>query len=221
MATRFYLPSSGTSPVTTLSQHSGWFTNVAPANKFPTYTTKQGTALTNFVSQSLTAGTAFEVCQFQYISPPMQAITISGNRTGVIRCLESAAGVDVFWSVIIYVITRNGSSIRGTLVDDSLAAFNDIEWATSAATRKTASVAFTSSVVCSDGDRVVIEFGPGTAVGHASTGTGTMRVGDAAATDFALTTGLTTDLNPWIEFSDTITFLPEGSNGLMMMGMGT
>ena len=43
----------------------------------------------------------------------------------------------------------------------------------------------------------------------------TMRQGDSFATDFALTSGLTTDLNPWCEFSTNIFALPE--NGMQFV----
>ncbi len=226
MATRFYLPSTGTSPLNSLAQHTGWFTAGSPGVRRPCYTTKQNTALTNVVSASMTAGTTYELCSLQYVSPPLSgAQSISGTRSGVLRVLESLAGVDAFWGIILYVVSRDGTTITGTLEDDSFANYQGAEWGTAAATRITSARAITT-VSAADGDRVVIEFGPSSPASHTSTGTGTMRVGEpTAAADFALTSGLTTDLCPWIELSSTLTFGSESTttntNQLLMMGCGT
>jgi len=53
------------------------------------------------------------------------------------------------------------------------------------------------------GDRLVVEVG-GHAAGPSAGGSYTMRFGNNAASDFALTSALTTDLNPWVEISQTL-----------------
>jgi hypothetical protein len=74
----------------------------------------------------------------------------------------------------------------------------------SAATRIIAAGAVTS-FACNAGDRLVLEIGihgvtPANEVMQ-------MRVGDpTAVADFALTTALTTDLVPWGELAQTVTF---------------
>jgi hypothetical protein len=224
MATRFYLESSGTPHLNALAVHSGWFSGSVGLNRLPMNTTKASTTLTDFVNAS--GGASKEFCVFQFQSTQQlaaQTISNAGTFNGLHRCLEAAATANVFAASVLYVVSSDGATIRGTIYDDTLGN-SDIELGTTASTRVNPSDAFVgtkTSVVAVDGDYLIFE------LGFSANATGvsqnvTQRVGSSAASDFALTSGLTTDLNPWLELSATLTFLTATNNNrLMTMGSGT
>lgn len=222
MATRFYLESTGSVPLASLARHTGWLTASGPTSRFPMNTTKAGSTLTN--TATVTGGASKEICVIQFQYGPIGANTFNNTDTfnGIHRCLESLATGNCFVSSILYVVQSDGSTIRGTIYDDSVGN-SDVEMATSAATRVTPSNAFVtkSTVSAQNGDYLIFE------VGVAVNGTGvsstaTQRFGSSAGSDFALTTGLTTDLNPWLEWSGTLAaYTSSNTNQLMMMGAGT
>ena len=63
--------------------------------------------------------------------------------------------------------------------------------------------AITAAITISQPFRLVLEIGSN-AAGPTAAGNFRHRIGCAAATDFALTTALTTDLNPWFELSHNL-----------------
>lgn len=223
MATRFYLESTGSVPLSSLARHTGWLTASGPTSRFPMNTTKASSTLTD--TATVTGGASKEICVIQFQYGPIGANTFNNTDTynGIHRALESLATGNCFAASILYVVQSDGSTIRGTIYDDSVGN-SDIELATSAATRASPSNGFVtkSTVSAQNGDYLIFE------VGVAVNGTGvsstaTQRFGSSAASDFAFTTGLTTDLNPWMEWSGTLAAYtaPAGANGLMMMGCGT
>lgn len=140
----------------------------------------------------------------QFTSDPLPAISWVSSPAAlaamrvVVRVLESVATVNATLSILLKVVSQDGQTSRGNL----FANFNlDTEWATTAATR----IANQSHVamVTLGGDRLVLEIGA-ELTAPTTAGSVTMRFGFNAASDFALTTALTTDLNPWLEVGETI-----------------
>lgn len=102
-------------------------------------------------------------------------------------------------AIVVKVVSQDGAVVRGTLFSN----FNqDTEFATTQSTRIVNAQSVTN-VITQPGDRIVLEVGGHAAAPTAAT-TYTMRQGDNNAADFALTSALTTDLNPWLEFSQNI-----------------
>jgi hypothetical protein len=89
--------------------------------------------------------------------------------------------------------------VRGTLFSNFLL---DTEFATTTATRIIAATALTA-LTTQPGDRLVLELGAH-AIAPTVAGSYTMRFGNSNAADFALTSALTTDLNPWMELSQDL-----------------
>lgn len=205
MATRLYLPASGTAPLASLAYDANWELSTS-AVRSPTSTTKANTALANTVLTWPDNATAQWVW-WQFQSQTMKAgysWTTADTVSMVIRGLEGNAAVDSHVAYSVRVVSADGTTVRGTV---GLYHATSTEFTTSALTRihdarTNGASNFTSYI----GDRIIVEIGLHGATPSVSY-TVTMRVGDPSGTaDFALTAGLTTDLCPWVELSRTVTF---------------
>lgn len=86
------------------------------------------------------------------------------------------------------------------------AANYDTAFAATAATRIVRAVAL-ANITSSEKDRLVVEIGGNMASISSLCRSPDMTDGDPSATaDYALTTALTTDLDPWVEFSGSLPF---------------
>src|SRR4030042_2901383 len=209
MATRIYLPASGTAPLGSLAVNAGWELSTSLV-RLPCYTVKSNTAL---ATTSLTWGAELtqQWCWKQYQSLPMVAAydwTTSDTVSMVIgKCSQAANQTDTHLAYVVRVVSGDGATIRG-VIGLFHAASTEFALVAAAATRihsaRTDGAANFSSLV---GDRIIIEIGL-----HGITPSLTqvdMRFGDPTATaDFALTEALTTDLVPWVELSRTVSFDP-------------
>lgn len=167
--------------------------------------------ITSLVALGNSSGTTVPITTTQDIrwkSFASQPLPVGGPIEGtfslVIRCSESAATANVSLAVVVVLMNydANGNqTIKGTLYSN----FNaDTEFAAagSDATRIISAGAITRQVAVS-GDRLMVQLGVHAAAPTAATSF-LVRTGFSAATDFALTTALTTDLNPWCEFSQNL-----------------
>lgn len=119
----------------------------------------------------------------------------------VIRTAESATSANVFLAYVLRAFSSDGGTSLGALASSMTNA--GTEFPTTAATRifgdGATTVALTATTL-SVPWRLVLDIG-----GHAQAPTAgqtyLLRAGTSAASDFALTSALTTDLNPWIELS--------------------
>jgi hypothetical protein len=200
-ATRFYFPAEGSgAPGISPAADAGWeqtgqMTRLKLLNKVQLATLS---TLADDGTRTVPITTTQDIVCNQFISGPIppQIIDTSCTFSMVIRVLESALTANVTLAVVVRVLSSDGGTIRGTLFSN----FNsDTEFAATAATRIVSAAAVTA-VTTQPGDVLCVEVG-GHAAGPTAATTYTMRQGTSAATDFALTTALTTDLNPWCEFS--------------------
>ena len=205
MATRLYLPSSGTPPLTSLAVDSNWELSTGLV-RLPCSITKSNTALTDSV-RTWASATTQQWVWWQFQSATLAegySWTTSDTVSLVIRGLEANLACDSHVVYSVRVVSADGSTVRGTV---GLYHATSTEFTTSALTRihnarTTGATNFTSYA----GDRIIIELGlhgvtPSTAY------TNTLRIGDPTATsDFALTAGLTTDLCPWVQLSRDVIF---------------
>lgn len=221
MATRFYI-SNTSGLVCSFTQDAGW------EDFDPTTATSQGgTAIYNVYLDVNKRGTLFATYTnnrrtsgivagddnliVRMISKPLDTQTISGTFKGQMLALESAATLDARAQLIAKVIAPNGT-VRGTLYAMDTSALSN-EWATVATNRKfplawAGAGATLTNVNAIAGDVLVIEVGART---HAATtgGSVTIRLGDSAASFLPEDETTTTELNPWIEFSQDLIFLAE------------
>lgn len=211
LATRFYLPASGTAGATPAPSAS--WGSIAGTSRMRLPTTKTNTPFDSSGVYSETSATALNVLGRQFVSDPIDAQTISGTFSLVVACLENATTADASLQAIIRVVSSDGSTVRGTLYGGHSAANNATvgalgeEMSTSGATRIMSGVALTP-VVAQAGDRIVLEVGGRFANTTSTSQNMVFQWGDpTSASDYALTSGLTS-LAPaaWFELSQNIAF---------------
>ena len=201
--TRFYLQSTGTGAVNPAFADGGWERDHASYASRPMSTAKANSALTT-VTGVFGATATSQTRYHTFVSDTLDvAQTISGNFTMVIgKCAETSTNGDAHLAYALRVVT--GAGVHRATLATSMTTISEFAVIASAATRIIASVAVTG-FSASAGDRLVLEVGihgvtPANEVMQ-------MRFGDpTAVADFALTTALTTDLDPWAELSQTLTF---------------
>jgi hypothetical protein len=205
MATKLYLPSSGSAYLGSLAVDSQWEQTTGLV-RLPTRISKSNTALTDS-ARTWANNTTQQWAWYQYQSDQMNAAyswTTSDTVSMVIRVLEGDLACDDHLAYSVRVVSADGSSVRGTI---GWYGATSTEFATTAQTRiHSARTGGASNFDSQIGDRIIIEIGIHGVTPSVSF-TQTMRVGDPTATnDFALTASLTTDLCPWVELSRTVTF---------------
>lgn len=207
MATRFYLPSSGTADV---SPTVGAEWEHSNAVRRPTSPVKSSTAIadTSYSPDGADDLTDKDSMFVQFVSIPIAAQTIAAQTMKyALQGSETNAGNNCFVTVKAYVVSNDGATVRGTL----LAIRRDATELATTVTNRTDS-ATTTSVVASANDRIVFEFGIGglpTAAGGVQGHNGALRFGDNQGTDLAENdTDTASTNNPWVEFANDITFAP-------------
>lgn len=213
--TRLYLPSSGAAAVSPTFS-AGW-DDTGGADHLALATASGGaTAQVQLTSTDTVTTTDADQLWRQYVSPPLNgAQSISGTVKGQVKVKESSNAQNARAQLVIYVVSNDGSTVRGILLDFDTSALSS-EFSTSNINKKfplaAISPATLSSVSASDCDRLVIEYG---ARDH-STGVGatvSATFGDDSATDLAENETSSATSDPWIEFSGTISFRAEGACG--------
>lgn len=204
MPTRFYFPATGSGvPDISPAVNSGWEqTAVTRLRLLDKNKLALRTALANASALTVPITTTQDIVRFQFVSEPLlaQLIDTSCTFSLVVRVFENATTNNVTLAVVVRVVAPDGT-IRGTLFSN----FNtgtEFALSAAAATRIVSATAVTA-VTVQTGDRIVVEIG-GHATAPTAAGSYTVRLGNNAATDFALTAALTTDLNPWCEFSQNL-----------------
>jgi hypothetical protein len=192
---------SGGSPPISPAVDSGWERPATTFFQAPAVRTKSNTALTNFAAFFGSTSTS-QTCWAQFISDPLVGDqTVAGTVSIVVRGLEGSTSNDVHLAFVLRIVTPAGAT-RGILRTQLAAA---TEFTTSAQTRIFSALALTD-VNALHGDYVVMEVGLH-GVTPANSTTNTLRFGDpTGVADFALTSGLTTDLVPWFELSQNLVF---------------
>lgn len=207
MPTRFYLHASGSiAPANNPAFDAGW-EQTGQAVRLPMDVKGQTTALTTLANTSaitVPITTSQQILCAQFTSNqvfPAVRLDASTRFSMVVRGLEAATTNNVFLAYVLRAFTPNGLSSLGTLASSMTNA--GTEFVATAATRifgnGTTTVALTNTLI-NQPWRLVIDIG-GHAQAPTAAGSYTYRFGCSAATDFALTSALTTDLNPWIELS--------------------
>lgn len=208
MATTFYLPQTGAAAVSP-TYSAGW-EQTGAADRIAMVRIKDlvSTALTNrTVTVPIT--TSQQILSRQYVSEPMAAnVNINGIFKIVIRCSESSVDANVNFAYTLRVFSNDGSTERAVLISGLVGV--GAEFATTAATKFTQS-AITTSYTTVSGDRIVLEIGLN-ATTPATAQTAIHRYGTSANSNFAYTTGLTTDLNPICEFDSDLFEFPMPNN---------
>lgn len=219
MATRFYLPASGTPPLASLAVDGNWERS-DNLTRLPCHTIKSNTSLTQMSATWPITSTGQWVWR-QFQSKRLASgysWTTSDTVSMVIKVAEAVPQCDSHLAYSIRVVSGDGSTVRGTI---GLYHATSTEYPTSLATIATrihaARTDGASNFSSQAGDRIIIEIGH-----HGVTPAADVvynNYGDPSATeDYALTAGLTTDLCPWVELSRDIIFDLRSSKSAYLKG---
>jgi len=202
--TRFYLPATGTAGLTPAI--SSTWNNTSNNLVRPMATTTTGTSMSsNTGSVPNVAYTLFA----QYVSEPLAAQTISGTVKGQIRSqLNNVSGATCSTAVTITVVNSSGT-IVATLLN---ATAGNATLTTTLTNRTSPPSTSLTSYACADGDRIVVEIGIRRTAGTTSRN-GTISMGDNSGTDLPENNTTTTANNPWIQFSQDLTFWEVADQG--------
>jgi hypothetical protein len=185
---------------------STW-TNTASRLNAPCYNTgfKQSTSIASTSFAVDNSSSTATTCYGQFISPALNAQTISGTVTGYARMsLNNVSGATCQSRIKITVIDRTGAVVA-TLLSMTSGASN---LTTTLTSYQIANAAALTSYACANGDRICIEIGIGRSAGTTSR-TGTVSFGSSSATDISAA-GSTTANNPVVTFSGNISFYQGG-----------
>lgn len=161
------------------------------------------TTLTDSTAITVPITTTQQILCAQFVSNQVfmpARLDASVTFSMVLRGLESATTANVVLAYVLRAFTADGSTSLGTLASSMVN--SGTEFVATAATRIFSAIALTNTVIGQPW-RLVIDIG-GHAQAPTAAGTYTYRFGNSAASDFALTSALTTDLNPWIELSTNL-----------------
>lgn len=209
MATRFYFAAGGGSPVSPTLNNGGEWEHVN-TNRAAMRTTVGSTALTNLQYAPDAADDIVDkdalVCQFVSFEI-LEAQTISAQTCKwQFQCFESNAGNNVSLTIKIFICSRDGTSIKETL----LAIRRDATEMNTSLQNRGDSASISSATV-EVGDRICVEIGCGGLPVAASQVQGhncNIRFGEVASGgDLAENdTETGTTFRPWLEFPNTLTF---------------
>lgn len=207
MATKIYIPAINTPVGISPAIDSAWEVSSLLTRGIAS-TTKFGDALQTIAFSEGTNVNNQDIIFAQLISAPLtvgQTITGAQALKAQCRVIETTSSNNMFLTVGIRVM--NGTTVQKTVLavtrDNSEASNTTLQnrqfTANSAATNYT-TVA---------GDRLVIEVGmagtPAAGNGHSCS----MRLGSNGASDLAEDNTTTSDDNPWVSLTDTLTFIVE------------
>jgi hypothetical protein len=203
VATRLYLQSTGTAPFDPAFADGGWERDHGSYAARNMATAKANTALTT-VTGVFGATATSQTRYHTFVSDTLDVgQTISGTFSLVVgKCGETTTSGDAHLAYALRVTT--GVGVQRATLATVMATSTEFPLIASAATRIHNGTAI-SSFAANAGDRLVLEIGihgvtPANEVMQ-------MRFGDpTGSADFALTAALTTDLVPWGELSENITF---------------
>lgn len=201
MATRFYFDPTNTPSISPAFDASFEQTGTAVRRKLIYKPTVSALiALANSAAFTIPITTTQDILGVQFVSDALPAQTINSSNlfTLVMGVLESALTANASLAVVVRIVSDNGTA-RGTLFS---VYGTGLEYAVARETRIVSASALTALTILS-GNRLVVEVGVRATAPSAAT-TFTLRLGNNAASDFALTAALTTDLNPWCEFSENL-----------------
>ena len=221
MATRLYLPNTGTissgfvpdanpNPAT----YTYWDTS-GTISRLPMLSAKSTDTKSTLATTITTADGSVNYVRAIWASEPVASnVTLNvsglGTVTGQIRMSTSAAS-----GYADMVLSRYRS---GVYTDIAYGASNALSSAT--LTNRASNFSYSSSdIALLTGDRIVLYIALANDAGTSQTVS--LRVGSDSGSDLPEDNVSTTDLNPWVEFGETITFSAASSSGTKKIMYGS
>ncbi len=202
--TRFYL-NLNTAASLSPSYNAGW-TVTTGATRYAMNTTKDGSAITSKTTSAVSGVSSGRCLLDQWISDPLAAQTITGTFTGQVRFnisnITSTTGQGFLY---LRVINANGT-IATEVGSATTAAL------TATLTNRTLISLPVGTLNITAGQRICIDLGWSYNIAAAVSRTCTISRGSAAAADLAADNITIAANNPWVQFSQTLLFLPPAND---------
>lgn len=200
--TRFYLNTITASSVSP-AFNAGWNVTTG-ANRYEMNPIKDGSTLITRTSSAIGGVAVRKALIDQWVSEPLAAQTINGTFTGQIQFnLNNTTSTTGQGFVYLRVINSNGT------IASEVGSSTTSNLTTTLTNRALVSLPIVGLNITA-GQMLAIEVGWNYSVGTSTTRTGTSIKGSSSGTDLTAAdnsqTGTTR--NPWVEFSQTLTFLP-------------
>lgn len=202
-STKIYFPSTGDAVVSPTFSAAWENQALFSPSRRPTSQFVTSTAMATLSAVIVDAPPNTDYLAYQGVSFPL-----AGNQRIMARALnlvikagDTNAAANCFMAWSAYVVSNDGTTVRGTLQ----AVNRDNLDITTTLTSRFATVNCTA-VDALDTDRIVVELGIG---GSIIDETINIRIGDANSTDLLFNDTQTTDLNPYLEFTQILMFGPE------------
>lgn len=213
MATRIYFPSTGAAAISP-AYAAGWGATGA-AERRPALRAPSGTAQ-GAVLAAETAAAEIDVLLRQYVlSSPLAAQTISGTVKGRFSAYQSTVAADARAQVAIRIVSSDGLTVRGTLLDfdtDALTPSSEFPTVSTNMGFPRGGARALASVAAQAGDYLVVEIGYRAHNTTTASRSAAVTFGDSAAVDLSEGGGGAGN-RPWIEFSQTFAFAGESVPG--------
>lgn len=219
MATRIYFDSLTAAAAYAPAFASGYWTSTVSATRYAAHAGARSSLLATTKGVAETTSSRTNILLAQMCVPLLAEQTISGTVKGQIRALESSAAADQHLLLHVRIVGTDATE-RGTLFSSASNASTSVDVAgtdtyeldTVATNRKlppgwSGAGASLSSVDAEAGDLLVIEIGYRSTNTVTTSYTGTIHLGSTSTTDLTEDETETADYGPWLEFSQTLTFL--------------
>ena len=191
---------------------NGWWTKTEGATRHSLSVTKQSTA---FVDHGIEANSGiFKICLVrQYVSPPLapnQTLSV-GTFKAQLRCKESHADADMMLYIVVEVYYGEPPNYNAAYLYGGDPTSLENEFNTVLQNRSyNKPLDDGDSYTTVGGERLVLSIGY-KSFNDTTQYTGTMNFGDNAASDLPENNTETSQYNPWVEFSQILTFDPENN----------
>jgi len=187
----------------TVSFNAGW--NVTSgAVRYYMEGHKDNSTIGSHTSGQVGAAAVRKVLIDQWVSAPLATQTVTGTLDGQIR-FNCNSVTSTTWQGFVYLRVINSDNTVatevGTLTTTNL---------TTTLTNRTLIQLNVGTLSITAGQRFCIDVGANESVGSTTTRTATCSRGSSSATDLAVDNTTTTANNPFIKFSQTLVFLPNG-----------
>lgn len=216
MATRYYFSAATAPDVLGVAFDAGWDVTTDAVRRKLLSAADGADTLADGATLSWNAGE--EVLCRQYLSDRIGVTTIDGTVKCQIRCQSSMADDAVRSRLCVKVVSEDGSVVRGTLLAVGLYGPNTAFAHLGMRNKTFADGDTVTTVVTENGDRILVEIGYSDSSG--TTPQGHSRFGSSDASDLPENETTATDLNPWIEFSNTIEAYVPDSGGAVLATAG-
>jgi len=207
MATRIYLPNTGTAPITNATNDT--WTETTGFDRVAAVTSRISSAMTSKTRAHTATAANSTFLSRQYVIGPLAGQTFGATTIkGTIRVLESAINDNLdAMRMSVRVCAPDGTTFRTAIwpAANSTVA----EFSTSLRAKRLATGGTTTSSTITEGDYLIIEIGTTSTVGGTSL-SDSISYGDDNATDLGDNETDTTALNPFIEFAANMKFLQKG-----------